>query len=65
MKSQFRQTIVAAVLSAGVFAGVPARAFDCEPTQCPDITTCAEAYYKLEICGDVDVVPCNSLCRGP
>ena len=46
----------------------PAWAFDCSPAYCSKMTTCAEAYYKLEVCwhtkrdGDRDGVPCENLC---
>ena len=46
-----------------------AQAFDCAPTKCPDIASCAEAHYKLTTCGhterdaDRDGIPCESnLC---
>lgn len=46
----------------------PAAAFDCVETRCPEITSCAEAAYKLLVCGhgkrdaDGDGIPCESLC---
>jgi hypothetical protein len=45
-----------------------AHAFDCARTQCPDITSCAEARYKLYVCGhherdaDNDGIPCEQIC---
>ena len=45
-----------------------AAAFDCVETTCPEIKTCAEARYKLEVCGhtkrdaDHDGIPCEDVC---
>ncbi len=46
----------------------PVGAFDCSPTYCSKMSTCAEAYYKFEVCGHVkrdrngNGVPCENLC---
>lgn len=46
----------------------PAAAFDCAPATCPQIKTCAEARYKLEVChdnardADNDGIPCEDVC---
>ena len=51
-----------------ILAAGGAVAFDCVETKCPDISSCAEAAYKLEVCGhlkrdaDSDGIPCESLC---
>ena len=43
-------------------------AFDCESKYCNDMSVCAEAVYKLTICGhgrldaDEDGMPCESIC---
>lgn len=63
-------TICKAVASALLLVGwaTHAQAFDCAPTQCPDITSCAEARYKLYVCGhherdaDNDGIPCEQIC---
>lgn len=53
-----------------VLGPVYAHAFDCSPTQCPQIGSCAEARYKLYVCGhgerdaDNDGIPCEALCGG-
>lgn len=45
-----------------------ARAFDCVELKCSEMTTCAEAHYKLTVCGhtkrdaDHDGIPCEDLC---
>jgi len=62
--------ICKAVASAVLLVGwaTHALAFDCSPTQCPDITSCAEARYKLYVCGhhdrdaDNDGIPCEQIC---
>ena len=53
----------------GAFVLAPAAAaFDCSDARCPQIKTCAEAYYKLEVSGhgdrdaDNDGIPCEELC---
>jgi hypothetical protein len=58
---------IAAAFAAWLASG-PAQAFDCAPTQCPQIKSCAEARYKLHVCGhqerdaDSDGIPCEALC---
>lgn len=43
-------------------------AFDCSDAKCREITSCAEAAYKLHVCGDSerdadnDGIPCENLC---
>ncbi len=54
--------------AAVLAAAAPACAFDCLETKCPQMRTCAEAHYKLTVCGhkkrdaDNDGIPCESLC---
>lgn len=49
-------------------AAQSARAFDCIETKCPQMSTCAQAHYKLTVCGhkkrdaDGDGIPCEDLC---
>lgn len=44
--------------------------FDCEAKTCGKMESCAEAVYKLYVCGDTardsnyDGIPCESLCKG-
>jgi len=52
-------------------ATVLAEAYSCTPRKtCKQIASCAEARYRLEVCGDRrldgdhDGVPCESLCGG-
>lgn len=52
-------------------ATVLAQAYSCTPRKtCKQIATCAEARYRLEVCGDRrldgdhDGVPCENLCGG-
>lgn len=58
-------SVTVAVLALGTAS---AGAFDCAPTQCPQIKTCAEARYKLYVCGhgerdsDNDGIPCEGIC---
>ena len=46
----------------------PAEAYDCIELKCTQMTTCAEAHYKLTVCGhtardaDNDGIPCENLC---
>lgn len=55
-------------LGLAVWFAPAARAFDCAETKCPAITSCAEAAYKLLVCGhhkrdaDGDGIPCENLC---
>ncbi|MCC6776611.1 MAG: excalibur calcium-binding domain-containing protein [Hyphomicrobiales bacterium] len=59
---------VAGMATSVVVGSGSAIAFDCARTQCPQISTCAEARYKLYVCGhserdaDNDGIPCESLC---
>lgn len=65
-----RNIVVAtgAAFYAAALLASPALSFDCAPTQCPQIKSCAEARYKLLVCGHVerdadnDGIPCESLC---
>ena len=47
----------------------PRTAYSCERTYCKDMTVCAEAVYKLKLCGhsrldsDGDGIPCEAICR--
>lgn len=51
-----------------VWLAPSAMAFDCAESKCPQISSCAEAAYKLLVCGhhkrdaDGDGIPCESLC---
>ena len=67
----FKTMCAMAVLSVVAIAAVPAgetAAFDCAETSCKQIKTCAEAHYKLTICGhtkrdaDGDGIPCEDIC---
>jgi Excalibur calcium-binding domain len=61
-------TWFAVVLTASGLSCAPVMAFDCVELTCPKIKTCAEARYKLEVCGhrerdaDNDGIPCEDLC---
>lgn len=67
MSRAYFSLIAAGVLGMLACPG-PTSAFDCSPAQCPDIQTCAEAKYKLDVCGhserdaDSDGIPCEALC---
>lgn len=45
-------------------------AYDCSKKKCSEISSCAEAKYKLKKCGmtklnrDKDGVPCENVCPG-
>ena len=54
---------------AGLLLGSSASSgFDCANVACPKLKSCAEAYYKLVVCGqsvrdrDKDGIPCEDLC---
>lgn len=59
---------IALVVGALSLRGEPVLAFDCVETLCSQITSCAEAYYKYEVCGhtkrssDSDGIPCENVC---
>ena len=65
----FRAAIILATsaILLGGFAPA-AHAFDCLPSKCPEIGSCAEARYKLDVCkhrerdADGDGIPCEALC---
>ena len=46
----------------------PAASYDCESKFCKDMTVCAEALHKLNVCGhsrldsDKDGIPCEAIC---
>lgn len=48
-----------------------AQAFDCRRKTCPQMVSCAEACYKLTVCGDRrrdgdnDGIPCENICSRP
>ncbi|MDO8882156.1 MAG: excalibur calcium-binding domain-containing protein [Pseudotabrizicola sp.] len=48
-----------------------AQAYDCSNKTCKQISSCAEACYKLKVCGhhkrdaDNDGIPCENLCSRP
>lgn len=48
--------------------GALAQPFDCAEATCPQMRSCAEAHYKLTVCGhgkrdaDGDGIPCEQLC---
>src|SRR5690349_15427608 len=60
--------MMAATLMAFACPTAVCAAFDCAPTHCTQITSCAEARYKLLVCGhsardaDNDGIPCENLC---
>jgi hypothetical protein len=68
--TRFRTILVAVcgTVCALIFPAGLAWSFDCAPTQCPQIASCAEARYKLQVCGhaerdaDNDGIPCEALC---
>jgi hypothetical protein len=46
-----------------------AKAYDCSKKYCKNMSSCEEAYYKLEKCGhsrldrDKDGIPCENVCE--
>ncbi|NRP11878.1 hypothetical protein XMM379_002887 [Aliiroseovarius sp. xm-m-379] len=48
-----------------------AQAYDCRNVSCKKLSSCAEACYKLKVCGqkirdrDRDGIPCENLCSQP
>jgi len=56
------------LVACTIVLGRPAVAFDCVEKKCPEMESCAEAYYHLEVCGeaardaDNDTIPCEALC---
>jgi hypothetical protein len=65
--SELSKFLLAAVCLVAL-SPAPASAFDCAPTECSVISSCAEARYKLYVCGhgerdsDNDGIPCENLC---
>lgn len=69
MRQPDRHLIAFAIAVAVSFSlAFDCAAFDCAPTTCKQIKTCAEAHYKLSVCGhsdrdrDNDGIPCEDLC---
>lgn len=69
--SSLQLAVTLAVMCAGVLlllTTTAAQAFDCSPSYCSQMSSCAEAHHKLTVCGhskrdgDNDGIPCEDLC---